>query len=253
MTPPMKSHQPELRTAVRHTRHRFLTPTAAAAALAFATDLPAVGAASATEPDAGKVTENPFIPGVASGDPLPGSCGSPGAGTPRLLHGVQAPGRRGSGPGRRLVRHRSRRTRAHPGPNRPSPAHVRRYRVRHGGTPNHRRPTEQKRPSAPRSEVYAMSEKESRNPDREDQPRRDLGPGATPARSARRRSGSYPERRARTRATPRRAEQPTANPSRAWNRPARRACSAPPRAVPPTPPPTASAPGDPGKPERRSL
>ncbi|MGW0564087.1 alkaline phosphatase D family protein [Streptomyces sp. NPDC003016] len=74
MTPHMKSHQPELRAAVRHTRRRrFLTLTAAAAALAFTTDLPAVGAASAAELDARKITEDPFTLGVASGDPLPDS------------------------------------------------------------------------------------------------------------------------------------------------------------------------------------
>ncbi|GAA1503171.1 alkaline phosphatase D family protein [Streptomyces albidochromogenes] len=70
----MNSHQPELRAAARRLRRRhFLTLTAAAAALAFATDLPAAGAASAAELDPRKITENPFTLGVASGDPLPDS------------------------------------------------------------------------------------------------------------------------------------------------------------------------------------
>ncbi|MGX1885158.1 alkaline phosphatase D family protein [Streptomyces sp. NPDC055287] len=70
----MNSHQPELRAAVRRLgRRHFLTFTAAAAALAFATDLPAAGAESAAELDGRKITENPFTLGVASGDPLPDS------------------------------------------------------------------------------------------------------------------------------------------------------------------------------------
>ncbi|MBT2526447.1 alkaline phosphatase D family protein [Streptomyces sp. ISL-99] len=74
MTPHMNSHQPELRAAVRRLgRRHFLTFTAAAAALAFATDLPAAGAASVPELDPRKLTENPFTLGVASGDPLPDS------------------------------------------------------------------------------------------------------------------------------------------------------------------------------------
>nr|WP_138908079.1 alkaline phosphatase D family protein [Streptomyces chryseus] len=74
MTRHMNSHQPELRAAARRLRRRhFLTLTAAAAALAFATDLPAAGAASAAELDPRKITENPFTLGVASGDPLPDS------------------------------------------------------------------------------------------------------------------------------------------------------------------------------------
>ncbi|MEU8567614.1 alkaline phosphatase D family protein [Streptomyces pathocidini] len=53
-------------------RRRFLTVTGAAAALAFATNLP--GTAQAAEADARTaITEDPFTLGVASGDPLPGS------------------------------------------------------------------------------------------------------------------------------------------------------------------------------------
>ncbi|MER7175202.1 alkaline phosphatase D family protein [Streptomyces mesophilus] len=67
-------HSPELRAAARHLgRRRFLTVTGAAAALAFATNLPGGGVAHAAELDARKITENPFTLGVASGDPLPGS------------------------------------------------------------------------------------------------------------------------------------------------------------------------------------
>ncbi|WP_030688284.1 alkaline phosphatase [Streptomyces globisporus] len=67
-------HSEELRAAARHLgRRRFLTVTGAAAALAFATQLPAAGAAAADELDARRVTEDPFTLGVASGDPLPGS------------------------------------------------------------------------------------------------------------------------------------------------------------------------------------
>ncbi|MFF7414769.1 hypothetical protein [Streptomyces lydicus] len=54
-------------------RRRFLTATGAAAALAFATNLPGAGAAYAAEVDARKITENPFTLGVASGDPPPSS------------------------------------------------------------------------------------------------------------------------------------------------------------------------------------
>ncbi|MFG2191361.1 alkaline phosphatase D family protein [Streptomyces sp. NPDC048639] len=63
----------ELRAAAAHLgRRRFLTATGAAAALAFATNLP--GSAQAAEADARKaVTADPFTLGVASGDPLPGS------------------------------------------------------------------------------------------------------------------------------------------------------------------------------------
>ncbi|MFK4227205.1 alkaline phosphatase D family protein [Streptomyces sp. NPDC019890] len=65
-------HAPELRAAARHIgRRRFLTVTGAAAALAFAVNLP--GTAHAAELDAKKITEDPFTLGVASGDPQPGS------------------------------------------------------------------------------------------------------------------------------------------------------------------------------------
>ncbi|MFF3708624.1 alkaline phosphatase D family protein [Streptomyces phaeochromogenes] len=67
-------HAPELRAAARHLgRRRFLTVTGAAAALAFATNLPTAGVAGAAELDAAKITDNPFTLGVASGDPLPTS------------------------------------------------------------------------------------------------------------------------------------------------------------------------------------
>ncbi|GGM17394.1 alkaline phosphatase [Streptomyces fumigatiscleroticus] len=67
-------HAAELRAAARHIgRRRFLTVTGAAAALAFAVNLPAAGAASAAELDAAKITDDPFTLGVASGDPLPDS------------------------------------------------------------------------------------------------------------------------------------------------------------------------------------
>jgi alkaline phosphatase D len=63
-------HAPELRAAARHLgRRRFLTVTGAAAALAFATNLPTAGVAAAAELDAAKITENPFTLGIASGDP----------------------------------------------------------------------------------------------------------------------------------------------------------------------------------------
>ncbi|MGW2561786.1 alkaline phosphatase D family protein [Streptomyces sp. NPDC001514] len=71
---PVRQHSAEFRTAARHlARRRFLTVTGAAAALAFAANLPTAGAASAAELDAKKITEDPFTLGVASGDPLPGS------------------------------------------------------------------------------------------------------------------------------------------------------------------------------------
>ncbi|MFE5487885.1 alkaline phosphatase D family protein [Streptomyces sp. NPDC056527] len=64
----------ELRAAARHFgRRRFLTVTGAAAALAFAVNLPAAGTASAAELNPARIAENPFTLGVASGDPLPGS------------------------------------------------------------------------------------------------------------------------------------------------------------------------------------
>ncbi|MFG2758341.1 alkaline phosphatase D family protein [Streptomyces wuyuanensis] len=67
-------HTRELRAVARHLgRRRFLTATGAAAALAFAVNLPTAGTAAAAELDTGKLTEDPFTLGVASGDPLPGS------------------------------------------------------------------------------------------------------------------------------------------------------------------------------------
>ncbi|MFE3496966.1 alkaline phosphatase D family protein [Streptomyces sp. NPDC059175] len=67
-------HSAELRAAARALgRRRFLTATGAAAALAFAVNLPVAGAASAAELDARKIDRDPFTLGVASGDPLPGS------------------------------------------------------------------------------------------------------------------------------------------------------------------------------------
>ncbi|MFF8604955.1 alkaline phosphatase D family protein [Streptomyces sp. NPDC015346] len=67
-------HSAELRAAARHFgRRRFLSATGAAAALAFAVNLPAAGAASAAELHGRRITEDPFTLGVASGDPLPGS------------------------------------------------------------------------------------------------------------------------------------------------------------------------------------
>ncbi|MEV3853363.1 alkaline phosphatase D family protein [Streptomyces sp. NPDC050095] len=67
-------HAPELRAAAQHLgRRRFLTVTGAAAALAFAVNLPAAGSAAAAEFDARKITSDPFTLGVASGDPLPDS------------------------------------------------------------------------------------------------------------------------------------------------------------------------------------
>ncbi|MFF9458473.1 alkaline phosphatase D family protein [Streptomyces flaveolus] len=53
-------------------RRRFLTVTAAAAVLAFSTNLPARGAVAARERTA-RITKDPFTLGVASGDPLPDS------------------------------------------------------------------------------------------------------------------------------------------------------------------------------------
>ncbi|WP_299530697.1 alkaline phosphatase [uncultured Streptomyces sp.] len=71
-------HSAELRSAARSFgaalgRRRFLTTTGAAAALAFAVNLPTAGAASAAELDGRRITEDPFTLGVASGDPLPDS------------------------------------------------------------------------------------------------------------------------------------------------------------------------------------
>ncbi|MEU1055723.1 alkaline phosphatase D family protein [Streptomyces sp. NPDC005876] len=66
-------HDAVLSAAARHLgRRRFLTVTAAAAALAFSTNLPARGAV-ASELDAARLTGDPFTLGVASGDPLPES------------------------------------------------------------------------------------------------------------------------------------------------------------------------------------
>ncbi|MFJ8545264.1 alkaline phosphatase D family protein [Streptomyces sp. NPDC093586] len=66
-------HDAVLRAAAGHLgRRRFLTVTAAAAALAFTTNLPARGAVAARERTA-RITKDPFTLGVASGDPLPGS------------------------------------------------------------------------------------------------------------------------------------------------------------------------------------
>ncbi|MGW6789148.1 alkaline phosphatase D family protein [Streptomyces chartreusis] len=73
-TTDLPQHSPELRAAARHIgRRRFLTVTGAAAALAFAVNVPAAGTASAAQFDARKITDNPFTLGVASGDPLPDS------------------------------------------------------------------------------------------------------------------------------------------------------------------------------------
>jgi alkaline phosphatase D len=67
-------HDPESRAAARHFgRRRFLTVTAAAAALAFTTDLPARGAAGASGLDVARIPSDPFMLGIASGDPQPGS------------------------------------------------------------------------------------------------------------------------------------------------------------------------------------
>ncbi|ANB09990.1 alkaline phosphatase [Streptomyces ambofaciens] len=66
-------HDAVMGAAVRHLgRRRFLTVTAAAAALAFSTNLPARGAVAAPLRKA-RITSDPFTLGVASGDPLPGS------------------------------------------------------------------------------------------------------------------------------------------------------------------------------------
>ncbi|MGW3091889.1 alkaline phosphatase D family protein [Streptomyces sp. NPDC001102] len=67
-------HTPEVRAAARQLgRRRFLTLTAAAAALAFTVDLPATGTAAAATLDAARIDSDPFTLGVASGDPLPTS------------------------------------------------------------------------------------------------------------------------------------------------------------------------------------
>ncbi|MFJ9663474.1 alkaline phosphatase D family protein [Streptomyces sp. NPDC101219] len=67
-------HDAELRGAApRLARRRFLTVTAAAAALAFTTNLPSRGAFAATELDGARLTADPFTLGIASGDPRPDS------------------------------------------------------------------------------------------------------------------------------------------------------------------------------------
>ncbi|MGI5454278.1 alkaline phosphatase D family protein [Streptomyces sp. CA-249302] len=69
-----RQHAPELRAAARLIgRRRFMSLTAAAAALAFAVDLPATGVAAAAELDAARIDTDPFTLGVASGDPQPTS------------------------------------------------------------------------------------------------------------------------------------------------------------------------------------
>ncbi|RNL70917.1 alkaline phosphatase [Streptomyces sp. I6] len=69
-----RPHSDELRAVARHLgRRRFMTATGAAAALAFAVNLPTAGTAAAAELDPRRITEDPFTLGVASGDPLPGS------------------------------------------------------------------------------------------------------------------------------------------------------------------------------------
>lgn len=74
MTPAGTHHAPELRAAAQHLgRRRFLTVTGAAAALAFATNLPSAGVAAAAELDARRIKDDPFTLGVASGDPQPTS------------------------------------------------------------------------------------------------------------------------------------------------------------------------------------
>ncbi|WP_327269725.1 alkaline phosphatase D family protein [Streptomyces sp. NBC_01218] len=72
------SHPAEFRAAARRLgegvgRRRFLTTTGAAAALAFAVNLPTAGTASAAELDPRRIADDPFTLGVASGDPLPDS------------------------------------------------------------------------------------------------------------------------------------------------------------------------------------
>jgi alkaline phosphatase/alkaline phosphatase D len=66
-------HDAVMGAAARHLgRRRFLTVTAAAAALAFSTNLPARGAVAAPL-RAARITKDPFTLGVASGDPQPDS------------------------------------------------------------------------------------------------------------------------------------------------------------------------------------
>ncbi|MER6186451.1 alkaline phosphatase D family protein [Streptomyces sp. NPDC001652] len=72
--PSSPPHDLELRAAAPHFgRRRFFTITAAAAALAFTTNLPARGAAGSSELDAARIPSDPFTLGIASGDPLPHS------------------------------------------------------------------------------------------------------------------------------------------------------------------------------------
>ncbi|PAZ16450.1 alkaline phosphatase [Streptomyces sp. SA15] len=67
-------HDAVLRIAAPHiARRRFLTVTAAAAALAFTTNLPARGAVAAPVRGAARIPTDPFTLGVGSGDPLPDS------------------------------------------------------------------------------------------------------------------------------------------------------------------------------------
>ncbi|GGY99731.1 alkaline phosphatase D family protein [Streptomyces poonensis] len=67
-------HDAVLRDASRHVgRRRFLSVSAAAAVLAFGTNVPARGASAARELPPARIPENPFTLGVASGDPLPDS------------------------------------------------------------------------------------------------------------------------------------------------------------------------------------
>ncbi|MFI0978517.1 alkaline phosphatase D family protein [Streptomyces sp. NPDC021093] len=76
-----RTHAPELLAAARqltHHRRGFLTVAGAAATLAFATNLLGMGgadahAASVADFDARRIKEDPFVLGVASGDPHPGS------------------------------------------------------------------------------------------------------------------------------------------------------------------------------------
>lgn len=67
-------HDLELRAAAPHFgRRHFFTITAAAAALAFTTNLPARGVAGSSELDAARIPSDPFTLGIASGDPMPQS------------------------------------------------------------------------------------------------------------------------------------------------------------------------------------
>jgi alkaline phosphatase D len=72
---PTTEHSAEQRAAARRilSRRGFLTVTGAAAALAFATEVPTAGAAAAAPMNPRRLTSDPFLLGVASGDPLPTS------------------------------------------------------------------------------------------------------------------------------------------------------------------------------------